>query len=171
MRPDARLCIALALALLLAGCGFQFRDSGQWPAAYGAVLVNEVPPARDFALALRRALQEKGATLTEKSAEARLIIDVKDVTRERKVTALNTAGKATEYEVIYQVRFSARHGDGKAVLPVQAVQDRRNYAYAPARALGHDQQEDRMIQAMVRQVAAEVVRRLAMLPQIEAQQK
>lgn len=163
MRPEARPWIALALALLLAGCGFQFRDAGQWPASLDAVQVRAAPQARDFALALRRALRDKGATLTEEAAAARLVIEVADASRARRITALSAAGTATEYEVVYEARVSARDSAGGIVLAAQTMQERRSYAYDPARALGLDQQEDRMIQIMERQVAEEVVRRLVML--------
>jgi len=135
----------VALALLLAACGWQLRgaDGGGFEAvpiavegAVGNRLLDQVS-AR---------LRDLGADVVPSAADARLVINVAEADSRRRTVATDADGFASEYELRYRLRFSASPG-GEAGpqtrgIVSQTVQTTASYPANPQDLQGQDAEEE-----------------------------
>ncbi len=143
---------------LLSGCGFKLRTAPTWPEALQPVQVVAEPQSRDFAHLLRRTLAEQGVVL---AANAGVQIVVQDERQEQQVQSLDADGRVSEYRLLYDVRLGLKASQEEAV-PTDRYHYQRSYAYDPSRALGHQWQEQEMVERMRQQAIEEFMQRVAL---------
>lgn len=153
--------IALAAAVLLAGCGFHLEGRTLLPALMRRPYIRASNPQSDFVQSLRRDLIISGAHPVDAPTHASARIDVHDQVR-RRVLSVSATNRPTEYQVIYTVHFSVS-ASGKTVLAGQTVSATRSYTFNESQLLATEHEQSILTGAMGRELADIVMRRLARL--------
>ncbi len=101
--------LALCLVLMLAACGWQLRGStgggfDDVPVALNGAVGNRV--LEEVAMRLR----ELGAEPVQSEANAQVVVQVESAQSSRRTVATDADGFATEYELIYRIRFRIQPG-------------------------------------------------------------
>jgi LPS-assembly lipoprotein len=148
--------------LLGAGCGFHLQGRTPLPAAMKAAYVQAEDPRSDFVQSLRKAMIISGARPAVRKEQATAVVTiVKDEVTHR-VLSVSAANRPTEYEVTYTVTFSVSEGD-KELLSNQEVSATRSYSFDERLLLAKEHEESVLREAMARDLADIVMRRLASL--------
>lgn len=152
----------LGVVSLVAGCGFHLEGRLALPALMRRPYIQASDQQSDFVQSLRREMVISGAHLAEEPARASAIVEIlQDAVRQR-VLSVSAQNRPTEYEVTYTVRFSVRAG-GRQVLSSQQVFATRSYSFDESLLLAKQHEEAILQQAMGRDLADIVMRRLASL--------
>jgi LPS-assembly lipoprotein len=155
-------CAALLLALSITGCGFQLRGTavdGHWPAALAPLQLNlEAGDNRVFERKLRTELaQVYGVALVEKDAP---VLSVSGVSLPRKVLSLSSTGKASEYLLRFDARFSLADAAGKQVIALQRFRLQREFTVGTENILAKKAEEQRIYDEMQADAARQLLRRV-----------
>lgn len=152
--------LLLALALLLHGCGFHLRGAVEFPAAMQKTYIDgNIGSAvvRD----LRLNLEASGAQIVDSPQAAGAVLHILSERFDRRVLSVRSNAQVSEYELIYDVRFSVIRTDGVPLLAPQSVNVVRDYRYDPNQVLGASSEESVLQQEMQRDVSQLILRRLA----------
>ncbi|MCX7054538.1 MAG: LPS assembly lipoprotein LptE [Proteobacteria bacterium] len=152
----------LVAAFLLAGCGFHLQGSGSLPEGmrkFHLITADEVTP---FAVELRRAIERSGGQLTGTSAEADTVVRIQRDRSGRRVLSVSARNTPQEYEIFYSIEYSVDRG-GREVLELQPLEMIRNLSFDETQLLAKDREETIIREAMARDLAVLVTRRLESL--------
>lgn len=151
--------LAAVLLLSLAGCGFRFRTTPDFPPQMAVIHIDAKdrysPFYRDLVLELRRS----DVSLTDDPAQARTIVKVLTDDTGRRLLAVSGRNVPVEYEVYYRVRFAV-DVDGIEVVSVEQLSLSRDFAYDETQVLGKDREEESIRQAIASDLVGLVTRRL-----------
>jgi LPS-assembly lipoprotein len=153
---------AAGALLLMSACGFHLQGHKALPAALGVTFVQAADRQSDFVQDLRKELLTSGAHLTTRSEDATAVVRVLTDSFQRRVLSVSAADQPAEYEITYTVRFSVSFGD-KEVLPAQEVSAVRDYTFDETILLAKENEEAILREALARDLADVVMRRLANL--------
>jgi LPS-assembly lipoprotein len=158
-----RATFALLVAtFLLTGCGFHLQGSGSLPEGmrrFYVITADEVTP---FAVELRRAIERSGGQMTNTSAEADTVVRIQRDRSGRRVLSVSARNTPQEYEIFYTIEYSVDRG-GKEVLESQPLEMIRNLSFDETQLLAKDREEAIIREAMARDLAMLVARRLESL--------
>jgi LPS-assembly lipoprotein len=153
---------ALMLALL-AGCGFRLQGAAEaLPEDLGRVYISTRDDLTPFAVELRRGLDRNGVSMAPSAGEADAVIRVRVDRPTRRVLAVSARNTPTEFELQYVVEYSVDRG-GEEALPAQRLELTRNFSFDQGELLAKGHEEDILREAMARDLADLVLRRLATL--------
>ncbi len=159
----AALRATLWLAVLaLAGCGFQLRGSTALSPRMASPYLEVEDRYTPFAAALESALAGSGATLRSSREGASAVVRVRRDVTGRNVLSVTAQNTPAEYEVYYTVEYSVT-ADGEELLPPQSLTLSREYTYDETRILAKEHEERVIREALARDLAGLVMRRLAVL--------
>lgn len=154
--------LLLAGLTFLAGCGFHLQGRTPLPATLAVTYVQAEDQQSDFVQSLRKALLASGARLADSrdaaSGTVRIITD--EVKRD--ILSVSARNTPREYEVVYTVKFSVSTKD-KELLPEQEVSLTRDYSFDERTLLAKEHEESILREALARDLADIVMRRLASL--------
>jgi len=154
--------VLVVAAFLLAGCGFHLQGSGSLPEGmrrFYAITADQVTP---FAVELRRAIERSGGQLTSTAAEADTVVRIQRDRSGRRVLSVSTRNTPQEFEIFYLIEYSVDRG-GKEVLELQPLEMIRNLSFDETQLLAKDREEVIIREAMARDLAVLVTRRLESL--------
>jgi LPS-assembly lipoprotein len=158
-----RATLALLIAaFLLPGCGFHLQGSGSLPEGARKVYVLTADQVTPFAVELRRAIERSGGQLTSTSAEADTVVRIRRDRSGRRVLSVSARNTPQEYEIFYSVEYSVERG-GQEVLETQPLEMIRNLSFDEAQLLAKDREEVIIREAMAKDLAMLVTRRLESL--------
>jgi len=152
MRRLSAALIILGICLLLAGCGFHLRQAPNLPPSMRHIYIAAPGQNGDLLRELRRSLASDDTEVLATPEGATAILSIISVERKSHALALNRLGQALEYQVSYTVEFSLLV-QGVVILEPQAVTLTRNYAYSVSNAVGNEEQEQVLDQAMAKDVS------------------
>jgi len=155
--------LALAMALLLAGCGFRLQGASVLPEGLGNVHVVARDELSAFAVELFRGLERAGAQRATTPAEADATVRITVDRTGRRVLSVSTRNTPQEFEIFYVVEYSIDAG-GEQVVPPQRLELTRNISFDESQLLAKDREEEILRDAMARDLAGLVLRRLESLP-------
>jgi LPS-assembly lipoprotein len=161
MRPRTAWLI-LPFVLLLGGCGFHLQGVAALPADLHKVYVVATDELSPFAVELDRVLEDAGAEIVASPAEAEATIRVGQDRTGRRILSVSSRNTPQEYQVFYSLKYSIDRGDKQAV-PEQEIELTRSYSFSESNVLAKDREEEILRQAMARDLANLVVRRLESL--------
>lgn len=156
------LAVALGFLALAGGCGFHLEGRVALPALMRRPYIEAADQQSDFVQSLRREMVIAGARPTERSSGATATVRVLADAVARRVLSVSAQNRPTEYEVTYTVRFSVSAG-GRLLLAPQQVFSSRSYSFDESLLLAKQHEEAILQQAMGRDLADIVMRRLASL--------
>jgi LPS-assembly lipoprotein len=161
MRRTA-IALCAAATLLLAGCGFHLQGSGALPELHRKIHVLTADEVTPFAVELRRAIERSGGTITATPGEADTLIRIQKDRSGRRVLSVSATNTPQEYEVFYSVEYSVERA-GKEVLESQPLEITRNMSFDQTQLLAKDREEAILRDAMARDLALLITRRLESL--------
>jgi len=147
---------AAALALLLAGCGFQLRGTANVP--FDSVYL---PAGGGIGLDLKRSIQAgTHAKVVDdpKQADAIIVFSQAGV---RKVILSLSAGRVREYRLVYQVGFRVHDGKGGDYVPQTSIEITRDISFNDSDVLAKESEEGLLIRDMQSDMVQQIMRRLA----------
>ena len=159
----ATLCLLLAVAVLAAGCGFRLQGASQLPAGLDSVHVATRDRLTSFAVELGRGLERIGASQAAVAGEADAVVRVTRDRSGRRVLSVSARNTPQEYAIFYEVEFAIDRG-GVQVVPPQRLELTRNISFDESELLAKDREEEILREAMARDLADLVLRRLESLP-------
>jgi len=156
------LAILLAAILGVSGCGWRLQGIQRLPAAMSITYVDAADRYSDFNRALRESLNAAGAQLVEDRTQARATIRVRRDESGQRVLSVSARNRPEEYEVYYVVEYSVEGVNGE-LLGVQMLERKRDYRYDEAALLAKQREQAVLRDALARELAGLVMRRLAAL--------
>jgi LPS-assembly lipoprotein len=151
------------LALGVTACGFRLQGTATLPAGISNVHVATADELTPFAVELRRALENAGARTTNSAGEADAVIRVAHDRTGQRVLSVSARNVPQEYQVYYTVRYSIDRA-GKEAVPLQELELTRSYSFSESDLLAKNREEEILREAMARDLADLVLRRLGTLP-------
>jgi LPS-assembly lipoprotein len=151
-----------ATVLLISGCGFHLQGHKPLPEALRVTFVQAADRQSDFVQDLRKELLTSGARLTRQSEEATAVVRILTDNFQRRVLSVSATDQPAEFEITYTVRFSVSIAD-KEVLAPQEVSAVRDYTFDETILLAKENEETILREALARDLADVVMRRLANL--------
>lgn len=156
------MLLPVCLASLLAGCGYHLQGTAKLSSVMATTYVETDDRYTDFNRALRERLEASGARLTRDKDDATAVVRIiKDESGQR---VLTVSGRNTpeEYEVFYSIEYSV-NGRTEELIPAQRVELTREYSYDETAVLAKQKEQAILREALARDLAGLVVRRLASL--------
>ncbi|MEW6120053.1 MAG: LPS assembly lipoprotein LptE [Pseudomonadota bacterium] len=158
---NRRLFLALAPALLAAGCGFQLR---RFDGVAFASLYIDAPPGNAVAQRLRSLLAAGGRTrLAATAGEADAVLRLTQDTRSKTILSLSGAGRVTEYRLGLQVGYSVVGRDERVLAEAETIELTRDLTYDDSQLLAKGAEEDLLYRDMDENAAMRILRRLQAL--------
>ncbi|RMH91166.1 hypothetical protein EBB59_08480 [Lysobacter pythonis] len=155
--------VLATFVLFLAGCGFHLRRPLDLPMDLGPVRVVSPDPYSPLAESLALALARAGATAPADPDETQGVARLEIVSERWGDTpnSLDQYGRAQEFSLRYAVIFALRDGNGRDVVPQQAVELSRDYVAPAADAIGKASERELLSKEMRREMTTAILRRVA----------
>ena len=148
----------LALALVLAGCGFRLRGTADVP-----FQTLYVPNATSgIALDLKRNIQAgTHARVVDDAKGADAVLQFTEETRSKEILSLTAQGRVREFQLRYRVGFRVHDGKGQEFLPASSIQLTRDVTFNDTEILAKEQEELLLFRDMQTDMVQLIMRRLA----------
>ena len=156
-----RSSLLLLVVAAAGGCGFQLQGRQILPAALEQVRLEPADRQSDFTRALRASLTASGAKLVEDSSATVQVRIVSDEVTER-VLSVDARNIPTDYELTYRVEVEVRAQD-REMLPTEEFELARIYSFDETKLLAKEREKDILREALARDLAGVVARRLSTL--------
>lgn len=179
----AKLSLILALAGLLAACGFKLRGGADLP-GYKlpfATIVLSMPQTSEFYAQLKRNIEASspGTRVVTEEKEADAILTVVSDTRQKLILSLNAAGRAREFQLVRSFTFkvhanapvapppTAKYSDTPAAagpteyIPQSTVTLRREITFSDDLVLSKESEEALLWRDIQNDLVQQMMRRLA----------
>lgn len=156
-----RLLSLAAVTATLTGCGFQLRQTGDYPfktllATYAATS----PLGAELTRQLRMSGRVQVLTEVQPTQSADLILDLLQEQRQRVVVGLNAAGQVRELELRMTVKFRLRSPDGVEWIEPEEIYQRRDLSFTETLALSKGLEEALLYKDMQDDIVRQILRRL-----------
>ena len=157
-----RLLVLGASPLVLAGCGFALRQSGDYP--FKTVLAGfalATPLGAELARQLRATGRIELLTEPRQAQQAEVILEILQEQRQRVVVGLNASGQVRELQLRMTVKFRLRNPEGlEWIEPVELYQQ-RDLSFSETAALSKEVEEAMLYRDMQNDIVQQIMRRLA----------
>jgi LPS-assembly lipoprotein len=161
-RNALRWAIVAVVGILPGACGFQLQGRQALPAALATLQLDTADRHSDFTTALRRSLQASGARLVASAAaQDAVVLVMRDEVSER-VLSVDARNIPTDFELTYEVEIAVRAG-GKELMPAEPFMLSRIYSFDETKLLAKEREKDVLREALARDLAGVVLRRLSSL--------
>lgn len=154
-----RLTLILALATLMAGCGFHLRGKIDLPPHLNTYFVKGTDA--QLRAQLEDALVFSGADIVDDETQADAILDLIDIAFVRQVKSLDNRGLATGYELRYSVKFKMEETAGKVLLEESTISLSRALSFDSTQILQAENEQQFLREDMQREMAQRILQRLA----------
>lgn len=160
--PLRATLMALVAVTLLSACGLRLQGRMPMPTTFAKTFVDASDEQSEFVQALRKRLLVNGVELVSSERLATAIIKIrKDEIREE-VLSVSARNLPREYELTYIVEFAVSAGT-KRVLENQKVELTRDFTFDETIKLAKEREQEILEEAMGKDLADIVMRRLAAL--------
>jgi len=154
--------LALLGVSLLAACGWQLQGTTRLPEVMAVAYIDTNDRYTDFNRALRDRLRASGVRLVDSPSEASAIVRIRRDESGQRVLSVSARNTPQEYEVFYAVEYSVDGQEGELLEP-QTLEVTRDYSYDVNTVLAKQREQVILRDALARDLAGLVVRRLASL--------
>lgn len=161
MMPALRITLLL-MALAAAGCGYQLQGRVAPSPELVPVFV-EIPDRNtELARELERALKVSKVPTTPTASDARAVLQIVRDRSGREVESISARNRPQEYRVFYSATYRVVVGE-ELILAPQSVTRTRIYTYDELEVLAKAAEESLLRQALAREIAGVIARRVASL--------
>ena len=154
--------LVVALAALVAGCGFQLQGALTTPAEMQRTYIAADDHYSLFYRALRVRLQAAGVDLVDSAADSTATFSILFDETDQRVLSVSARNVPTEYEVFYTIRYTIDSGQRK-LLENQLLTVTRDYTYDSTLVLGKAREEELMRAAIVDDLVRIVLKQISSL--------
>jgi LPS-assembly lipoprotein len=151
-----------AVSAQLSGCGWRLQGEARLSQTMAVTFVDTKDRYTDFNRALRNSLEASGARLASTAQEATAVVNILSDESGQRVLSVSARNTPEEYEVFYAVEYSVT-APGQELIPRQKLELTRDYSYDPTAVLAKEREQAILREALARDLAGLVVRRLASL--------
>jgi LPS-assembly lipoprotein len=146
-------------ALLLAGCGFQLRNSQ----TYGFQSI-ALTPARGSPVALELARYLGNAVRVVSAPDVQpppdVILDIVQEKREKTVVGVNASGQVREFQLRLTVKFRLRTPQGAEPIATSEIVQQRDISFSETAVLAKEAEEALLYKDMQADIVQQLLRRL-----------
>jgi LPS-assembly lipoprotein len=150
------------VASLLSGCGWRLQGTTKLSPVMATTYVETDDRFTDFNRALRERLQASGARLASRPEDATAVVKIIHDQSGQRVLTVSARNTPEEYEVFYRIEYSV-NGRTEELIPAQKLELTRDYSYDETTVLAKQREQSVLREALARDLAGLVVRRLASL--------
>lgn len=162
MRGRRWLLPLLLLLPLLPACGFHPRGAAPLPSQLSRVAVENVRAGAILRTELATALESAGAKVVAGGGPEIPRVRLLSENTGRRLLSVGSGGKASEYQVEYQITFEVLKG-GQLLVPPQRVAATRDYPFDRSEPLAMEAQQESLAAELRGLAVDQVVRRLRAL--------
>lgn len=152
----------LAVALLLSACGFRLQGRQVMPPVLSSLHLQVADEQSDFTRALRAALKASGARLVPTITADGTAVRIRQDELTERVLSVDARNIPTDIELTYRVEVEVRAG-GRELMAVEPFELSRNFSFKENRQLANEREKDILREALARDMASVVTRRLSKL--------
>jgi LPS-assembly lipoprotein len=156
------LSLAVSVAALLAGCGFQLRSPPAIPAEMARTYIATADPYSLFYRKFRDRLIDAGVDVVESPQEATAEFSILTDDTGQRVLSVSARNIPREYEVYYTINYGLSDGD-KVLMEPQLRTLTRDYTYDERRVLGKEKEEELLREAIADDLVRVVLMQLSSL--------
>jgi len=150
--------LILALALLVAACGFRLRGTAELP--FQSLYVPNANTG--IGLDLKRNIEAgTGAKVVDTAASADAVLVFTQEAREKEILSLTSTGRVREFQLRYRVGFRVHDGKGVDYVPPSVIQLTRDVTYNDEQILAKEQEEQLLFRDMQADMVQQILRRLS----------
>ncbi len=157
-----RLFVLGTVAAALAGCGFQLRQTGDFPFR---TLYAGFPTTSPLGAELSRQLRGTGRiellTEAKQAQQAEVILDILQEQRQRVVVGTNASGQVRELQLRMTVKFRLRTPEGLEWIEPAELYQQRDLSFNETAALSKEVEEAMLYRDMQNDIVQQIVRRLS----------
>ena len=154
--------LAALAVIALSGCGWHLQGATRLPASVSATYIETDDRYSDFNRALRDGLTAAGVSLAPDARSAAAIVKIIKETHGQRVLSVSARNTPEEYEVFYQIEYSVSNQTSELIAP-QKIELTRDYSFDERAVLAKQREQSVLQEALARDLAAQVVRRMATL--------
>ena len=152
-----RKLLVIMLTLLVSACGFQLRGSATLP--FTSIYVEGGSP--DLSVDLRRAIHSSGTKIVDTAQVADGILQVTAESREKRILTLTSAGRVSEFQLVYRLGFKVQDPKGKIILANQDIELKRDFTFNDSEILSKEAEESLLYRDMENDAVQQVLRRMS----------
>ena len=150
----------MAAIVALAGCGFQLQGRTDYSSELESLYLLVPDEATPLAQELSRSLTVAHVTLVDDPGAATAVLQIVSDDTGRTVESVTPQNRPREYRIFYRATYRVTAGS-KVLLDDQRVIRTRVYTYDELQVLAKAHEEDMLRQALAREIAGVITRRLA----------
>lgn len=165
--------MALALgSLAVSSCGFRLR--GSFDFAFKSILIlSETGSVVSRALKASLDSDNKvkvsvNQAFVEGSSDNEAVLTILSERREKSITALNSSGQISEFQLRFRVVYVVKNAAGKIVVPETQIVAQRDFSYSETQALGKLDEEALLYRDLEEDVVQQLLRRLSSIKSLNA---
>lgn len=152
----------VALCCALSACGWRLQGTARLPEVMARAYVDAKDPYSDFTRAIRESLEASGARVVDNRADASAVLRIRIDDSGERVLSVSARNTPEEYQVYYAVEYSVE-GEGSTLIAPDSIEVTRDYSYDETAVLAKQRERAVLREALARDLAAMIVRRLAAL--------
>ena len=156
-----RLWIVLALGALSA-CGFQLQGRQVLPATLATVVIDAKDEQSEFMHALRAAINASGGRVAAEGTVGAATLRIRRDEVIERVLSVDSRNIPTDYELTYDVEIDVT-ADGRQLLDSEEFSRSIVYSFDETKLLAKEREKEILVEALARDMASVVTRRLSSL--------
>ncbi|MGB5009915.1 MAG: LPS assembly lipoprotein LptE [Candidatus Dechloromonas phosphoritropha] len=163
MRVLFRVFLALILAAIVAGCGFQLRGTLSSNLPYKTLYI-ALPETSDVRIWMQRYIRATDQTQivdSAKDAEA-IFVQLQD-TRVKTILSVNAQGRVREYRLQLDYKFRVVNSKGQELIGPNEINLSRDITYDDSTVLAKDLEEGLLWRDMNNDLVNQIIRRLSII--------
>ncbi len=165
--------MALALgSLAVSSCGFKLRGSFDFVfkslliiADSGSVVARLLKSNLDTDNKVRVSVDQP---FVEGSTGNEAVLTIVSERREKSITALNSSGQISEFQLRFRVIYEVKNSDGKIISSENQIVAQRDFSYNETQALGKQAEEALLYRDLEEDVIQQLLRRLSSIKSLKA---
>ena len=149
----------LALAMLLAACGYHLRGEATLP--FKTIYIEAANPNSALIKELRSNLKTNKIKVLDKAEKADIILNIALEQPDKQILTLDATGLVNEYQLRYRVSLRAYDNQQQEWLPASELLLTRDFIYDNSQILAMSSEEVLLYQNMRSDMAQQIMRRLS----------
>ncbi|MGI9264316.1 MAG: LPS assembly lipoprotein LptE [Gammaproteobacteria bacterium] len=156
----AQLAVLLVAIIVTPACGFHMQGRAEYAPELKSLYVVIPDQSTDLAKQLKRSLHISDLDLAVSENAATAVLQIMTDDSGRKVESVSARNRPQEYRVFYTAVYRVTAGS-EVLLAPQTITRTRIYTYDELQVLAKDHEESLLREAMAREIAGVITRRLA----------
>ena len=157
-----RLISFAALTAALTGCGFQLRQTGDYPfKTLYAGFSTTTPLGVELSRQLKGTGRIEVLTEAKQAQQADVVLEILQEQRQRVVVATNASGQVRELQLRMTIKFRLRTPEGVEWIEPADLYQQRDLSFSETAALSKEIEEAMLYRDMQNDIVQQIVRRLS----------